>query len=139
MAKSLKANGVKLTNDPDTYNHCVHAAHYELCLQYYKLVGPPEAFFKSALLFLQYAPPPPKHPTLFWQDLGVDLCLAALTGDGVYSNLGHVQTICSDLIPAEHPQRWLVSLLETVADGNVTQFQSLCQQYAAQIHAQPGW
>jgi hypothetical protein len=81
-----------------TMDHAVHAAHYEMCLSYYKLIGPPEAFFSAALMFLQYQPAP-SATTPFWQNLGVDLCLAALTGEGVYRNLGHVSDIVSGLIP----------------------------------------
>jgi 26S proteasome regulatory subunit N9 len=119
-----------------TMDHAVHAAHYEMCLSYYKLIGPPEAFFSAALMFLQYQPAP-SATTPFWQNLGVDLCLAALTGEGVYRNLGHVSDIVSGLIPEDHPSRWLVTLLQVVSSGRVGEFDDIAAQHAQQIQAQP--
>jgi 26S proteasome regulatory subunit N9 len=150
----------------------VFAAHYEASLTYYKRVGPPEAFYEQAMQFLNYAPPPPLPSgeaaavaspvtaaaapkvdvtmisTTDYHQLAVDLCLAALTGDGVY-NLGQVvedQAVLLQYLKqdqqtaASDPNNfyWLVELLQSVADGNVLLFEELTQhRYAAQIARQP--
>lgn len=114
----------------------VHAAHYEAALTYYKLVGPPEAFYEAGLAFLQYAPPGTPLATIEYHQLAVDLVLAALTGEGVY-NLGQVeQNPILDVLTGT-PEAWLVHVLKACAAGNVTQFQQVSQQYAAQIAQQP--
>ena len=58
--------------DPDSSR--VHASHYEAAMTYYKLVGPPEAFYEEAMQYLNYGEGDAQ--------LAIDLCLAALTGGG---------------------------------------------------------
>jgi 26S proteasome regulatory subunit N9 len=83
--------------------------------------------------------------TTNYHQLAVDLCLAALTGDGVY-NLGQVvedQAVLLQYLkqPSNNSQfYWLVELLQAVADGNVVLFDELTSPthaYAASIAAQP--
>jgi 26S proteasome regulatory subunit N9 len=79
--------------------------------------------------------------TTDYHQLAVDLCLAALTGDGVY-NLGQVveeQTVLLQYLKQQPSQfYWLVELLQSVADGNVLLFEELTQhRYAAEIARQP--
>mmetsp|Transcript_24623 Transcript_24623/g.46836 ORF Transcript_24623/g.46836 Transcript_24623/m.46836 type:complete len:422 (-) Transcript_24623:72-1337(-) len=114
----------------------VHAAHYEASMAYYKLVGPPEAFYEQAMAFLQYAPPGTPNTTTNYHQLAVDLVLAALTGDGVY-NLGQVEQNPILTVLKETPDAWLVDLLHTCAAGDVTRFAQVSQQHAVQIAAQP--
>jgi 26S proteasome regulatory subunit N9 len=104
-----------------------HAAHYEAAMTYYKLVGPPEAFYEQAMSFLNYAPP---TATTNYQQLAVDLCLAALTGDGVY-NL-HLP---KDLLPIA--PKWLTDMVTAVANGEVLEFRKLTQDHAEEIKQQP--
>ena len=114
----------------------VHAAHYEASMAYYKLVGPPEAFYEQAMAFLQYAPPGTPNSTTNYHQLAVDLVLAALTGEGVY-NLGQVEQNPILSVLKETPDAWLVDLLHTCAAGDVTKFAQVSQQHASQIAAQP--
>ena len=167
----------------------VYAAHYEQAMNYYKVVGPPEAFYEQAMSFLNYAgtavtaattaagnsraqetttsssstgtststsPSSGAQTTTrtgksaaaaaadvvttstdFYQ-LAIDLCLAALTGQGVY-NLAQVeQTPVLQLLNQPNSRHaWLAQLLHACADGNVTLFYQLSQQYAADIATQP--
>jgi 26S proteasome regulatory subunit N9 len=62
-------------------------------MTYFKLMGPPEAFYEEAIRYLNYYQPDLTSLTAQQEQhqLAVDLCLAALVGDGVY-NLGQVVT-----------------------------------------------
>jgi 26S proteasome regulatory subunit N9 len=145
----LEASSSLPASSAASIDHVVHAAHYEMCLAFYKLVGPPESFFSSALLFLQYQPVPSSAAlapassaggpasSSFWQELGIDLCLSALTGDGVYRNLGHAADLASGLVPESHPGRWLVAVLRAVSAGQVAEFDALAAAHAADVAAQP--
>lgn len=84
------------TRPPQFANRCykqsaetaVHSAYYRLRSEYYKAVGPPDSFYRSALMFLAYTPlegiPQAERYTL-----ATDISLAALTGEGVF-NFGEV-------------------------------------------------
>ncbi|GAX10725.1 26S proteasome regulatory subunit N9 [Fistulifera solaris] len=127
----------------------VNAAHLEQAMMYYKIVGPAEAFYEQAIQFLHYAPSP--GPTsssrsssssstgVNYHQLAVDLCLAALTADGVY-NLGQVlESAPKQLILSlkDSPEGWLVDILRACADGDLTQFRQLTEQHAEAIQQQP--
>ena len=111
--------------DPDSSR--VHASHYEAAMTYYKLVGPPEAFYEEAMQYLNYGEGDAQ--------LAIDLCLAALTG-GVYSLTAVEQAPVVKLLHGT-PFQWLVDLLQATAAGDVPRFQQLSQQHAALIQAQP--
>lgn len=66
----------------------VHSAYYRLASEYYKAVGPPDAFYRSALMFLAYTPLE-SIPADERYALATDISLAALTGEGVF-NFGEV-------------------------------------------------
>jgi 26S proteasome regulatory subunit N9 len=125
IQKRIAQNASDLDDRKDA---TVHAAHYQQAMQYYKNVGPPEAFYEQAMSFLNYESSTDVQ-------LAIDLCVAALTGNGVY-NLGQVeQTPLLKLLIPDH--EWLVLLLKACAAGDVTLFRQLSQQYAAEIQTQP--
>jgi 26S proteasome regulatory subunit N9 len=108
-------------------------------MMYYKIVGPAEAFYEQAIQFLQYAPSPGATSSVIFHQLAVDLCLAALTADGVY-NLGQVlESAPKQLILSlkDSPEGWLVDLLRACADGDLAQFHQLTEQHAEAIQQQP--
>mmetsp|Transcript_23783 Transcript_23783/g.65971 ORF Transcript_23783/g.65971 Transcript_23783/m.65971 type:complete len:425 (-) Transcript_23783:4621-5895(-) len=139
---AIKTNGPLLkqlvSDTPEAM--IVNSAHYETSMTYYKIVGPPEAFYNEAVDYLNYYQPKEGDAAATdtkSQTLAIDLCLAALTGEGVY-NLGQVVSnpILKVLEPT--PQAWLVHLLQACARGNVNDFKKLCQEtYPAQIASQP--
>jgi 26S proteasome regulatory subunit N9 len=140
---SIKSDAKLLTQlIPDTDDAMiVNAAHYERSMTYYKSVGPPEAFYEEAIHYLNYyAPPPPDAPAIEKQkahSLAVDLCLAALTGEGVY-NLGQVVTNPILQVLEGTNDAWLVELLTTVSKGRVSDYKHLVTtKYKNQISAQP--
>jgi len=116
----------------------VNAAHYETSMTYFKFVGPPEAFYNEAVDYLNYYQPKDGDAAdAKSQTLAIDLCLAALTGEGVY-NLGQVVSNPILKVLEETPQAWLVELLKACARGNVSDFKKLCQEtYPSQIASQP--
>lgn len=118
----------------------VNAAHYETSMTYYKIVGPPEAFYNEAVDYLNYYQPKEGDAAATdtkSQTLAIDLCLAALTGEGVY-NLGQVVSNPILKVLEQTPQAWLVELLKDCALGNVSNFKKLCQEtYPSQIASQP--
>jgi 26S proteasome regulatory subunit N9 len=135
MYRTIKINGPLLNQlIPDTPEAIiVNAAHYELSMTYFKLVGPPESFYDEALHYLNFSTP----EGIKAHHLAVDLCLAALTGEGVY-NLGQVVNNTILQVLKSTPDAWLVELLQACASGNVQLFKQLCQtKYAAQIASQP--
>lgn len=69
----------------------MHSAYYRLASEYYKSVGPPDAFYRSALMFLAYTPLD-GIPQADRYMLATDISLAALTGEGVF-NFGEVVRI----------------------------------------------
>eukprot|EP00934_Nitzschia_sp_Nitz4_P006028 Nitzschia sp. Nitz4//scaffold183_size43938//11650//12912//NITZ4_007266-RA/size43938-processed-gene-0.13-mRNA-1//-1//CDS//3329539602//6018//frame0 len=114
----------------------VHASHYEMTMSYHKLIGPPESFFDQAIHYLNFYTPTDDNKATS-HALAVDLCLAALTGDGVF-NLGQIVTNPILQVLDGTPEHWLMELLHACADGDVTAFTTLCTQtYSAQIASQP--
>lgn len=71
----------------------VHSAYYRLSSEYYKAVGPPDSFYRSALMFLAYTPLE-SIPQADRYTLATDISLAALTGEGVF-NFGEVVRVVS--------------------------------------------
>jgi len=114
----------------------VQAAYYDQSMSYYKLVGPPESFYKQAMSFLTYAPMASKISAVNYDQLGIDLCLAALTGDGIY-NLGELvdQPVVTKLKQGD--DAWLVSMLQACVEGDVVQFMALVESNKTKIDSQP--
>ena len=111
----------------------VHSAHFQSSMTYRKAVGPPEAFYKEAVSYLNYtAMDQIEDP----YQLAVDLSLAALTGEGVF-NFGQVVTTPILSILENTPHSWLVDLMNASAQGDVVLFQTLLQQHAAAIQNEP--
>lgn len=138
---TIKTNAPLLKQSliPDTPEAMtVNSSHYEMSMTYYKIVGPPEAFYEEAIQYLNYyQPAQDEDGAKLSHSLAVDLCLAALTGDGVY-NLGQVVTNPILQVLQNTPDAWLVALLNSCAKGSVPEFKKLCQEtYAAQIASQP--
>jgi len=112
----------------------VNSVHYEMTMTYYKLVGPPEAYYNEAIHYLNYFQP---DDPLKAKAFAMDLCLAALTGEGVY-NLGQVVTNPIVQVLQGTPEAWLVELLQACANGHVQAFHTLrTKTYPAEIARQP--
>jgi 26S proteasome regulatory subunit N9 len=130
----LQRNASLLAEMPYSQDYSiVHSAHHLASMTFRKAVGPPEAFYKEAVLYLNYTA---------MQDidnayqLAVDLSLAALTGDGVF-NFGQVVTTPILSVLQDTPHEWLMKLMQASAKGDVLLFQELLQQHAAEIQKEP--
>ena len=85
----LQRNASLLAEMPYSQDYSiVHSAHHLASMTFRKAVGPPEAFYKEAVLYLNYTAMADIDNAY---QLAVDLSLAALTGDGVF-NFGQVVT-----------------------------------------------
>mmetsp|Transcript_23420 Transcript_23420/g.32831 ORF Transcript_23420/g.32831 Transcript_23420/m.32831 type:complete len:416 (+) Transcript_23420:155-1402(+) len=135
----LTSNGKTLSEMQDAVGEeaaLVHSAHYECAMIYRKAVGPPEAFYREAISYLNYTPLESlKGPDRY--QLATDLSLAALTGDGVF-NFGEVLVstpILSELDGTEN--HYLVELMNASAKGDVLGFQSITERHGPAIQNQP--
>lgn len=131
MIKSGSKTLEELEGSGDTI---VHSAFYEASMTYYKIAGPPEAFYQQALLYLNYTP----LDTLSDQDkylLAMGISLAALTGDGVF-NFGEILT--NPILKCLGTEgQWLLELMHVFGEGDVEGFRTVTTKYDAEIRSQP--
>ena len=116
----------------------VYSAHYEASMMYRKQVGPPDAFYNDALMYLSYTNVNdiPKEDAY---TLATDLSLAALTGEGVF-HFGEVVNSVEILQVLEGtPNAWLMELMKCCAQGDVDKFMQVTSQsdVREKIEAQP--
>lgn len=138
----LKEKKVALTELSDTSRNdgdmaVVHSAYYECAMTYRKAVGPPEAYYREAIQYLAYT----SLDSLSSEkqlELATDLCVAALTGEGVY-NFGEVAHNNAAILASLEgtPNDWLVKLIHASANGDVTGLDQITTEYATQIQTQP--
>jgi len=127
---------LKSIDDASEQNSSVHSAYYEASKAYYKLMGPPELFFREGMLFLNYTPLK-SLPKLELYELATDLSLAALTGEGVF----HFGTVVNDtpilnsLNGTEN--EWLLGWMKCMATGDVNEFHKISTTYASEIQKHP--
>ena len=134
IAGIIDSNRVTL-EQLDSENAVVHSAFYEMTMTYRKAVGPPESYYKEAIQYVS-------HTNLMElsvdkrRELGMDLCLSALCGEGVF-NFGEIiaSPIFNDLKGT--PYEYLVILLECGARGDVLGFRSAADRYSKEIASQP--
>merc|ERR1711862_994675 len=132
----IKSGSKMLEHELEGADTIVHSAFYESSMTYRKIVGPPEAFYQQAMLYLNYTP----LEQMTKEDkyhLATGISLAALTGDGVF-NFGEVlehPILISSLKDTEN--QWLLDLMHVFGNGNVTDFRSITAQHDVHIRAQP--
>eukprot|EP00752_Nemacystus_decipiens_P015769 g14079.t1 len=134
-AKAVVEKGKVAVEDLQSAETAVHSAYYRLCSEYYKAVGPPDSFYRSALMFLAYTPlegiPQAERYTL-----ATDISLAALTGEGVF-NFGEVlATPILNMLDGS-PNAWLGSMMQAFNMGDIDAFNKLCSENQETMSAQP--
>lgn len=129
--EALKVNAQKL-QEMSTDTTMVHSAHYECSMKYRKAVGPPEAFFREALSYLNYSNVDDMNDP---KALAIDLSLAALTGEGVF-HFGEVVNTPLLKVLEGTDEAWLVEFMHVMARGDVVEFNKLSEKYASQIQGQ---
>ena len=113
----------------------VFRKYYAARSEYYNQVGPPEAFYRSAISLLGYAAVDDMAPAAR-RTLATDVALAALAGDGVY-NFGEV--LATPILGALEgtADAWLGELLRVFARGDVDAFNALLGAHKDAYVAQP--
>ncbi|CAM9433882.1 unnamed protein product [Ascophyllum nodosum] len=134
-AKAIVEKGKDAVEELQSAETVVHSSYHRLASEYYKSVGPPDSFYRSALMFLAYTPletiPQEERYTL-----ATDISLAALTGEGVF-NFGEVLAtpILSMLDGSENA--WLGRMMQAFNKGDIDAFNELCVENQDTMSAQP--
>eukprot|EP00591_Stephanopyxis_turris_P007731 CAMPEP_0195519264 /NCGR_PEP_ID=MMETSP0794_2-20130614/14545_1 /TAXON_ID=515487 /ORGANISM="Stephanopyxis turris, Strain CCMP 815" /LENGTH=404 /DNA_ID=CAMNT_0040648387 /DNA_START=141 /DNA_END=1352 /DNA_ORIENTATION=- len=133
--KETLANGAKVLEELEGESAVVPSAFYEASSGYRKIVGPPEAFYTEALMYLNYTPVESMTEEERYI-LATDLSLAALTGDKVF-NFGEV--VATPILGCLNgtPNEWLMEMMHCFTKGDVVKFHSITEASAAGIQSQP--
>jgi len=124
MLKSMEDN-----HDQDS---SVHSSYYEASKSYYKLVGPPDIFFREGMLFLNYTSLKTLSKEQLYE-LATDLSLAALTGEGVF-HFGSVVNDTPILNYLEGTENaWLLGWMKCMANGDVNEFHRISAANASEV------
>lgn len=118
-----------------TLIRCVHSAYYELATEYYKESGPPDVYYKHALMLLAYTPLESMGAEKS-AALATDMSLAALTGEGVY-NFGEVLATPIVGALAGTPNAWLGEMLRIFNAGDIEGFSELYSANQVAFEGQP--
>lgn len=113
----------------------VHSKYYRAASEYHKLAGPPEKFYHDSLMYISYTPLSEFTDAQRFA-LATDICLAALTGDGIY-NFGEVlgTPILSALDKSENA--WLKQLVMVFDRGDIEGFNKVVESNYEKYFAQP--
>ena len=126
------ADTLKLMDGGNDEESSVHSAYYEASKAYYKQMGPPEAFFREGMLYLNYTPLKNLSDQELYE-LATDLSLSALTGEGVF----HFGTVVNDTPILKYLEgtdnAFLLGWMKAMADGNVDEFHQIATKYASEI------
>jgi len=117
----------------------VHSSYYQTAMTLYKAVGPPEAFYTNALQYLHYTPLPTLEASVQYQ-LAQDMCLAALTGKGIYDFgqiVYHPAEVLNVLKGTE--LEWLSTVMDVAVWGKVDEWKELQKVHKAEIERQPAF
>lgn len=134
-AKAVVESGKIVVEELQSAETVVHSSYYRLASEYYKAVGPPDSFYRSALMFLAYTPLE-GIPAEDQYNLATDISLAALTGEGVF-NFGEVLATPILSMLNGSPNAWLGSMMQAFNKGDIDAFNQLCVQHQATMSAQP--
>lgn len=98
-------------------------------------MGPSDAFYKSALMFLAYTPLE-SMPTRERVALATDMALAAMSGKNVY-NFGEV--LSAPILGALQgtANEWLLQLLQALNQGSIDEFTMIIDSHRDQFEAEP--
>lgn len=115
----------------------VHSSFYQTAMTLYKAVGPPEAFYTNALQYLHYTPLPTLEASVQYQ-LAQDMCLAALTGKGIY-DFGQIVYHPADVLSVLKGTEleWLSTVMDVAVWGKVDEWKELQTVHQADIERQP--
>ena len=135
LKKDMEAKKIEVDALQGVADTVIHATFYDLASEYYKEAGPPEDYYKHALMLLSYSSMESLGPEKAMK-LATDMSLAALSGDGVY-NFGEV--LATPIVGAldNTPNAWLGEMLRVFNRGDIQAFGVLYNSHKADFDAQP--
>jgi len=104
-------------------------------MEYYKVVGPPEAFYRAGLMYLSFANST-SLPEQTQKDLARDLSLAALSGSDIF-NFGEVFMTPILQVLKGTQDEYLLSLMEAFTTGDINAYNSVMKNSGALVKSQP--
>jgi len=113
----------------------VNSSFYRVSCEYYKVAGPADEFYRTAIQFLAYTPQETLDPDV-QKTLAIDVSLAALVGDTVF-NFGEVLAQPILKVLDDSDAAWLHKLLEVFSAGDIDQFSAIMSNNKDAVNAQP--
>jgi 26S proteasome regulatory subunit N9 len=113
----------------------VFSKYYAANTEYRKVAGPPQEFYKSALMYLAYTSMEELDPQHKYE-LATDIALAAATGEGIY-NFGEIITNPILLSLKDTPNNWLYDLIVVLNAGDIDNFNTLIDKQRFAYFGQP--
>lgn len=135
LKKEMEAKKVEVDALSGVADTVIHATFFELAAEYYKDAGPPEEYYKHALMLLSYSSIDSMNPEKAVK-IAKDMSLAALSGDGLY-NFGEVLATPIVAVLDNTPHAWLGEMLRIFNRGDITQFALLYDANKTAIEAEP--
>jgi 26S proteasome regulatory subunit N9 len=136
-AKAAAEDGeARLARLPSPVDPRVAASvHYASALSH-KVRRDYAAFYRSAMQYLGLVRPDDLDPE-FRLALAVDVGLAALLGEGVYSFAQLLMHPIAASLDASPQFAWLAELLRAFNRGDIAAYEALCAKHSASLNAQP--
>jgi len=134
-AETLLKDNEKLMEKLDGVDAIVHSQYFRAAATFYMHIGPPDAYYKSALMYLVYTPIE-AIPQQERYEFATNISLAALTGEKVF-NFGEVlQTPILTVLNGTQNE-WLSKLMQAFEKGNVDDFNFTIDSNEELFHSQP--
>eukprot|EP00889_Picochlorum_renovo_P008115 jgi/Picre1/35145/NNA_002607.t1 len=134
--KQLMDRGSRLLDSMSEVNHKVAAAVYYVTMQYHKAKSDYAAYYKAALMYLAYASSEGLSRE-FAEAVAVDVSLAALLGEDVYSFGELLVHPIMENLRSSGSFGWLYDLLECFHQGDIERYDTLCTVHASVLNGQP--
>ena len=136
VKKSLSTSKAILDGLSGTSDSSCHSSYYKTASMYHKAAGPPEAYYKNALMYISYTKVEDMSPADRSQ-LALDVSLAALTGEGVY-NFGEVVTTPILECLKGTDKGWVMELMVAFSEGNVNSYNDIVSGNKGEIEVLEG-
>lgn len=99
------------------------------------MTGPPQEFYKAALMFLAYTPIEDLSQERKYI-LATDMALASITGEDIF-NFGEVISTPILSVLKDTPNQWIHDLVFALNQGDIDAFNSIVDVHREKYMAQP--